>query len=294
MTRQWLRQYRDERGSFRQLSLVTRGIFREILGLTNDDGVIELGTKSPVDAVAFALGATRADRRSLRVSMAEMLADGCLEHVGTTLVAPNFAHFQNDEPKPKRPRRSAEPATTEPPNDHFATTKNDLSVRNDALAHNVLSSDQKSRVEESRESARTLAVTSFKKRWEAARKAMWPGTKGDPNWDLLAKFLVETAKLRGTTVEALLERKLDGWFADPYVIGKNHPTENFARYPEKHIDAENAPNVATPKVLSPERQELSAAVEAVERARGTSDEYAAVERHRAAKRAVAMSERPTS
>lgn len=72
------------------------------------------------------------------------------------------------------------------------------------------------------------------------------------------------------------------------------PFAAFCAQPWRHMSPEGSPNVAPAKVLTPERQALAAAVAAVESARGTDREHEAVERHREAKRAVAMSERPAS
>lgn len=157
MPRPWFRMYREERGSFAQLPLVTRGIFDETLKLTDDKGVIQLGARSPADAIAYALGADRADRRALKKAIPELLADGCLVHVGNTLVAPGFGRFQADPNAPRpnhdgattEPRTDHEPTTTEQRPNHDGATKIDLSTRKDTLAQNVLSSEE--RVEEIRE-----------------------------------------------------------------------------------------------------------------------------------------------
>lgn len=160
MTRPWFRMYREERGTFAQLPFVARAVFREILTLTDDAGVIVIGRKDPAEAVAFALGADRSDRRTLNRVMPLLLEDGCLVHEGQTLRAPNFPRFQGDN---HRPLSNHSPTTLEPLTGHeetltdkSPTSTDDLSVRNDVLAQNVLSSErreEKNRGEE-RENAR--------------------------------------------------------------------------------------------------------------------------------------------
>lgn len=108
----WVKLYREERGTFAQLPLVCRGIAMEILKLTDDAGVIRIGRKPPVDAIAFALGATRSDRRALAQYVPMLLEDGFLVHEGDRLIVPNFPRFQSDDR-----------ASTTPRTNHEATTK---------------------------------------------------------------------------------------------------------------------------------------------------------------------------
>lgn len=160
MTKPWFRMYRREAGTFAQLPFVARAIFREILCLTDDEGMIFVGNKAPAEAVVFALGADRSDRRAIAKAMDLLLADGCLVHDADVLCAPNFPYFQADAPKPSKrreptsnvqrtdldgatnePRTNHEAATTAQRTDHEPTTKIDLSIGNHTLAQSVLSSD---------------------------------------------------------------------------------------------------------------------------------------------------------
>lgn len=106
--RPWFALWRRESGSFAQLPLIARGLFAEILKLTDDDGVIDIGERSPAEAIAWALGADRSDRRALAKYVPMLLADGCLVHEGTTLRAPSFQRWQ---PTSKRTKPSNEPTT---------------------------------------------------------------------------------------------------------------------------------------------------------------------------------------
>lgn len=133
----WLKLHREERGSFAQLPLLARALFCEILKLTDDDGRIGLGGKAPWDAIAFALGADRSDRRALRKYVPMLLEDGCLVLEDDELVAPNWGRFQGDPPARKRPRRAAkrprsdhEATTTVPRTGHERVTNDELSDRN--------------------------------------------------------------------------------------------------------------------------------------------------------------------
>lgn len=138
--------YRREEGSFAQLPLVTRAIAAEILKLTNDDGVISVGDRAPWEAVCFALGATRGDRRVVKRAMEELLSDGYVIHDGQTLTVPNFPRFQGatTEPRPDPEatttvqRRSTDRATTEPRPDHDRATKGELSARDVSTPENTV------------------------------------------------------------------------------------------------------------------------------------------------------------
>ena len=153
--RPWFALWRREAGSFAQLPLLARGIFAEVLKLTDDDGVIDIGAREPAAAIAWALGADRADRRALEKYVPMLLADGCLRHEGQRLIASSFARWQ---PTAKRPRTSNEPTTNEhvavtneQRNDHEPTT---IAPRTDheteAKPAEPFTFDPHSRVEESR------------------------------------------------------------------------------------------------------------------------------------------------
>ena len=117
----WFKMYREERGSFAQLPLMARALFGEVLKLTDDEGRIGLGGKAPEDAVAFALGADRSDRRALKKYLPMLLEDGCLVLEDDALLAPNWGGFQGEEQVAarsrkarSRPRTRHEPTTNAP------------------------------------------------------------------------------------------------------------------------------------------------------------------------------------
>lgn len=303
----WNKLWRKESARFKSMPLSARAMASYVLKFVDEGGALPLGKRDAVTAVALAVGAIPSERRWLRPAVEALVEHGYFAAQDGLLVIGNFPRYQEESAPIGRRSSNTSPTLVERSSDVGATLagqtndasatndRHEISVSggNDSLAQKVLSeiSEEKESREGERESVRGLAMRSFKKRWESARKAMWPGTKGDPNWDLLARFLIETAKLRGTTVEALLTKKLDGWFADPYVIGKNHPTENFARYPEKHIDEEGTPSSAAPSAnapaISPVRARYEAACERVSRATdGTAEYLDAVDAKREAQRAL--------
>jgi hypothetical protein len=124
--RPWVKLWRDERGSFAQLPLYTRALAAELLKLADADGRIGLGNKPPAEAICWAMGATRSDRRLVARDVALLLADGYLEHdeEGCALVISGWSKWQTDglDPTTKRSRRSNEPTTTEQRTDHEAVT----------------------------------------------------------------------------------------------------------------------------------------------------------------------------
>lgn len=97
-SRPWVRLYRREEGSFAQLSLYARALAAELLKLTDDEGIIQIGTKAPHEAVAFALGANRSDRRLLKGHLDELFGDGYLIHEEGRIRIPGFPKFQAEKP----------------------------------------------------------------------------------------------------------------------------------------------------------------------------------------------------
>ena len=149
--RPWFALWRGERGSFAQLPLVARALFGEILKLTDDDGVIELGGREPAAAIAWALGADRADRRALEKHVPELLRDGCLVRDGDRLIAPSFARWQ---PYERKPRTDHEAASNVPRHGHDTVaigSRTDHETQpNTAESLSAQSLLLRSRVEESR------------------------------------------------------------------------------------------------------------------------------------------------
>lgn len=191
--RPWFALWRAERGTFAQLPLMARALFGEILKLTNDNGVIDIGTRSPADAIAWALGADRADRRALARYVPMLLTDGCLVHEGTRLIAPNFARWQPEQRAPRRAPANHEPTATAPRTDHEAaqtdrdratneprsdhdgaTTELRRSYETTANRAEPFTSTPESRVEESREreeDTHTSRARVAERAKEAARRA---------------------------------------------------------------------------------------------------------------------------
>ena len=89
--RPWCRLYRHESARFRQLPLRARALHAELLKLTDEAGVIHLASgRPPADAVCFALGADRSDRRMVRTVLPMLLEAGFLTHEGDSLRFPKW------------------------------------------------------------------------------------------------------------------------------------------------------------------------------------------------------------
>lgn len=112
----WLPLWRQESGSFAQLPLFARALYCEVLKLTDDNGVIELGGKSPHEAVAYALGAYPVERRQLKKLLPVLIQDGCLVHQGGRLFVPpeKWARWQLEARRSRKaaPAEMSAPALT--------------------------------------------------------------------------------------------------------------------------------------------------------------------------------------
>lgn len=95
MARRWVKMYRDESRSFEQLPLVVRGLAMEFLKLTDDQGVIVIGAKTPEEAFAFALGATRSDRRAINAAVPALVSAGFFYVDGHVVRVRNFPKYQD-------------------------------------------------------------------------------------------------------------------------------------------------------------------------------------------------------
>lgn len=160
----WFAIWRAEKGTFAQLPLMARALFCEVLKLTDDDGYIELGDREPAEAIAYALGADRSDRRMLAKYVPMLLRDGCLVRDDARLYAPNFKRWQpgarretTTGPRTDRdaaanePRTSRDAVTMDPRRGHDAvTTEPRACHETEGKSAESLQVDSQSRVEESR------------------------------------------------------------------------------------------------------------------------------------------------
>ena len=110
--RPWVKLWREERGLFAQLPLFARALDRELHVICNEEGVIDVGPRPHADAVAFALGADRSDRRLLRRFLPELEAAGRLRLEPGRIVL--LAWQQEQEQAETR-------GTTAPPSDPTAS-----------------------------------------------------------------------------------------------------------------------------------------------------------------------------
>jgi hypothetical protein len=138
VTRPWVRLYRREEGSFGQLPLYVRALAKQLLVLTDDHGVIRIGNREPADAIAFALGATRGDRRMLARDISLLIADGYLIHDGDALRVRKFRMRQFDDGVTTEPRSDHGSVTNEQRSDHDGATKQEVKARDPSLPENCL------------------------------------------------------------------------------------------------------------------------------------------------------------
>jgi hypothetical protein len=142
ISRPWVKLYRGEEGSFAQLPLFARALAAELLKIADDEGCIYLGGRTIEEAIAWQLGATRGDRRLLKMFVPMLLVDRYLvaEPDHGRVVIKSLKRIQSGEPPmpepdtsrarsvtdgaTTRPRQRNDGATTEPRRDHdHATTE---------------------------------------------------------------------------------------------------------------------------------------------------------------------------
>lgn len=163
MRKPWVRLYRDENGSFAMLPLFARALAKQLMLIANDDGLIELGGRDPVDAIARQCGADTSDRRLLKKYLPMLIEDGYLVTRGPDLVIRKLVERQSNqkptahEPSTNQARTNHEPATNSARVEHELSTS-DERTRNEILDNSTESfnsasrafREEKSREEESR------------------------------------------------------------------------------------------------------------------------------------------------
>lgn len=88
----WVKLYRRDTADWLLLSWKARGLFYSLLRVVNRAGVLELG-KTGKRAVAVLLGAG-AEWKEIVDALEELVADGCVQVNGASLVIPNFVEAQ--------------------------------------------------------------------------------------------------------------------------------------------------------------------------------------------------------
>lgn len=181
--RMWVKLWRQENGSFAQLPLIARGLFNEILKLADDHGVVDIGSKSPADAIAFALGADRADRRALAKYVPMLIADGCIElrsDRDEVTSEPRSDH----EATTTAPRTDHEPTTNEPRSDHETEAKYAKSYdgTDRALVNYKSREEEKTRNAGAREApdSRSRRWAIFEAAWRSRHGGLGLGLCGPP------------------------------------------------------------------------------------------------------------------
>lgn len=105
-TRPWRKLWREERGSFGLLPLMTRAMAGQMLKAADNEGRICVGAMTPADAMARFFGATRGDRAQLKRIMPELEADGFYTLDDGWIQIVNFERFQSDVSASKRARQA--------------------------------------------------------------------------------------------------------------------------------------------------------------------------------------------
>lgn len=286
--RPWAKLWRRESARFKSLPLAARAIASYVLKFVDAEGALPLGKRDVVTAVALAVSAEPSERRWLKPAVEALLAHEYLVVREGLLVVGNFPRYQDEsrrenDARPTSEQRSPDVGTTlveHSPDVDPTLTRREISVsaRKDTLAQNVLSSEREEiekKRESKRESTRARLVKGFQKRWQDARKAMWPGTKQDPEWDAAAKFITTTAEMRGVSVESLATEALDSWFADEWVIANKYPDTNFPKHIAKHIDRATQPGArpttGAEAAANAECASIRAELEALEGVPGSAD-----------------------
>lgn len=122
--RPWVKLWREERGLFALLPLFARALDRELHVICDEHGIIEVGSRPHADAVAFALGADRSDRRLLRKFLPELEAAGRLrlEPGRIVLLAWHEEQTRRDDDTTEHGARNDRTTTATPPDRDAATT----------------------------------------------------------------------------------------------------------------------------------------------------------------------------
>lgn len=105
--RPWRKLWCEERGTFATLPLYARALAAELLKIADEHGIIEIGRKSPVDYIAFVMGATQGDRRLLRQHLPMLEADGYLRVEASRIVISAFQKWQGADPTDDASRERA-------------------------------------------------------------------------------------------------------------------------------------------------------------------------------------------
>lgn len=134
----WRKLYREETGTFAQLPFYTRACAAELLKAADEKGRIPLGGRTPVDAIAFMMGATKGDRRLLRRDLVALADDGYLAIDDEAIRINNFERFQatstsataDSETVANRPRTGHEPSTNGRRTGDERETKPEINPRN--------------------------------------------------------------------------------------------------------------------------------------------------------------------
>ena len=251
--RTWHKLYKQVSPSFAQLPLVTRAIAWEILRLADEQGQICLGHRSPVDAIAFMVGATKGDRRMLRRAIDELAADGYLHVTDGHLAIRNFGKFQDKKrrragtppaalPVAKRPRRGHGVATKGRRAGHEKEPKPPKSLNTGPVEENKNKKRKEfspasqdipdSALAEVRRLESNLGSEFCSKLRSACALSRRTGTMADSVWTLtLQKLSKHDAAAVREAGEKFIERYADGDKDERYLLGmvRRHSTGSTAK-----------------------------------------------------------------
>lgn len=128
----WVKLYRRDTADWLLLSWRARGLFYSLLRVVNRAGVLELG-RTGKRAVAVLLGAG-GDWKEIVEALDELIADGCVQVNGASLVIPNFVEAQeatqSDKARAKASRQRRRDAAIAAGAAGDAVTKRDADITN--------------------------------------------------------------------------------------------------------------------------------------------------------------------
>lgn len=169
MRKPWVRLYREEKGTFAMLPLFARALAKELLIIADDNGLIELGGRDAVDAIARQLGADTSDRRLLKKYIPMLIEDGYLVAKGSDLVIRKLVERQSN----KKP-------TTHEPGTNNARVEHEPSTSDERAVHESATSDERTRNEISPNTTESLNSASRAFREEKIRGEERRGEKTRP------------------------------------------------------------------------------------------------------------------
>lgn len=288
--RPWVKLWKEETGAFAQLPFLTRAVAAELLKYLDDEGRLYCGAKHPADALAFMAGATRGDRRIMRMAVDQLLEVGHLRVRNGWLEAARYGRWQYG-------REESEPVTSEP----LATTSEPSSVNEpatngderDTNGHEPSTNVQRTvhedrakcpesrdpvrqekrreeedqdppvapqgadagagRLEALREQARRALVRGYAERWKARTGDLWSSAAAN---DREIRQVATWAVGDGShDWSARCASVLDGFFADEWASSHWWPWKRLAKDQTRYAGGTQGPQ-GDPRIASMQAREV--------------------------------------